>query len=50
MFVKPPNLGTGNIVFSTNEMLTKEGSKVKVMMITTNEELVIAKDTLALVK
>ena len=25
MFVKPPNLGTGNIVLSTNEMLTKEG-------------------------
>ncbi|MGB5989629.1 MAG: acetate kinase [Marinifilaceae bacterium] len=33
-----------------DKMLTKEGSKVKVMMITTNEELVIAKDTLALVK
>ena len=27
MFVKPPNLGTGNIVLSTNEMLTKEGFK-----------------------
>jgi acetate kinase len=33
-----------------DKILTKEGSKVKVMMVTTNEELVIAKDTIALLK
>jgi len=32
-----------------DQILTKEGSKVKVMSITTNEELVIAKDTKAIV-
>ena len=30
--------------------LTKEGSKVKVFVIPTNEELAIARETLALVK
>ena len=33
-----------------DKILTKEGSKVTVMMVTTDEELVIAQDTLALVK
>jgi acetate kinase len=33
-----------------DKILTKEGSKVKVMMVTTNEELVIAKETIALLK
>ncbi|MCK9256149.1 MAG: acetate kinase, partial [Bacteroidales bacterium] len=32
-----------------DEMLSKEASKVKVMSITTNEELVIAMDTVSLV-
>lgn len=32
------------------KMLSKEGSKIKVMVIPTNEELMIARDTLALVK
>jgi acetate kinase len=36
-------------IFGKDEVLSKEGSKVKVMSITTDEELVIAMDTVDLV-
>ena len=39
-----------NKVRGKEKIVSKESSKIKIMVIPTNEELVIARDTLALIK